>query len=289
MAHYGFDDDRLANSLNADETAQLLRRSTTARPVLSDDEPLRNGNVVSLTAGANGKESYVQMPNPLKGRTLDKGATLSFFVKRTDDNLWDALYGFVDGNVRLYMTGNLYTGFNDGAGNWLDINHPSAVTPGTLTTASWQHVAVVFQRTATSTSGGVSVYVDGTLKRNDSFNGQLATGTAVTTRQGFDYNRIVDLLSASPYLYLGYGSFWGSPDARFDEVMVYDRPLSLTEVMALRQMTDRVFTPASLTNAISSVQVSAPAEQRICDLQGRLVSCPQKGLYIINGKKIIIK
>ena len=290
LAHYGFDDTSLGNTFDDTQKAMLQRQGTTARPTLDDQEQLRNGSVVHVNFGANGKESYVTMPNPLKGQQLDNGATLAFYVKRADDNLWDALFGFVNGDARLYMTGNLYTGFNDGAGTWLDINHPSTVTPGTLATNRWQFVVVTFQRTATSATGGISVYVDGTLKRNDRFNGSL-NGQTVSTKQGFDYSRIVDHLAASPNLYLGYGSFWGSPDARFDDVMVFDRALSLTEVMALRQMTDRAFDFSSLASGIESVALSTQptTTTAVYDLQGRRVGLPSRGLYIINGKKIVIK
>ena len=125
-------------------------------------------------------------------------------------------------------------------------------------------------------------------KRNDRFNGSL-NGQTVTTKQGFDYNRIVDHLAASPNLYLGYGSFWGSPDARFDDVMVFDRALSLTEVMALRQMTDRVFDFSSMASGVASVMMPMPAPTAVYDLQGRRVGQPSRGLYIINSKKIVIK
>ncbi len=288
MAHYGFDDSGLKNTLDESQKALLLRQSTTTRPSLLSDEPLRNGSVVHLNPGANGKESYVSMPNPLKGQPLESGATIAFYVKRADNNLWDALFSFVNGNARLYLTGNVYAGYNDGEGTWLDINNPSTVTPGTLTTDRWQFVVVTFQRTATSTSGGITIYVDGSPKRNDRFNGSLGS-QSISNKQGFDYNRIVDHIAASPNIYLGYGSFWGSPDARFDDVMVFNRPLSLTEVMALRQMTDRAFDPASLTNAVQSVAVLQQRKGQIYDLQGRRVENPAKGLYIINGKKVFVK
>jgi len=291
LAHYGFDDsDNLTNTVNTAEQAQLLRKGTTLRPAIEDGDPLRNGSFVHLNAGANGKESYVSMPNPLYQRELTDGATLAFFVNRTDDNLWDGLYGFVNGNARLYMTGNLYTGFNDGAGNWLDVNHPNTVTTGALNPTHWHHVVVVFQRTATSSSGGITVYIDGSRKSSDRFSGELS-GKTITTKQGFDYNQIVNHLSASLELFLGYGSFWGSPDVRFDDVMVYDRPLSLTEVMGLRQMTDRVFSPSSLTNGIAAPSVALPTQPagQLRDLLGRPVQHPKKGLYILNGKKTIVK
>ena len=41
-------------------------------------------------------------------------------------------------------------------------------------------------------------------------------------------------------------------------------------------------------DGIESVNVNA-AEDNIYDLQGRQVAQPQKGLYIVNGKKVVIK
>ena len=289
LAHYGFDNEALSNTFDATQQAQLQRYGTTPLPTLSTDEPLRNGAVVHLSAGANGRESFVSMPNPLYAQTLDKGATLAFWVKRTDNNLWDALYAFASGTARLYMTGNLYTGYNDGAGNWLDINHPEAVQPTNLTVGKWHHVVVTFSPTATASTGGVMVYVDGNVKRSDTFNGEL-DGTAVTTKKAFEYERLLSLIAASQQLYLGRGSFWGSPDALFDDVMVYDRVLSLAEVMGLKQMVNRVFDATAFgPSAIETVYSAEPAADSCYDLQGRRVERPSKGLYIVNGKKVFIK
>ena len=297
VAHYGFDDEALANSLNSGEQAELLRQSTTKVPALEDGDALRNGRYVHLNSGNVNRESFVQMPNPLYGHQLDEGATLCFWLRRTDANLWGTLYGFTAGDARLFMTGNLYTGYNDGAGNWLDINHPDRVKTSELKTAQWQLVTVVFKRTATSSTGGVTVYVDGVQKRNDNFNGQLGDKT-ISTKAAFEYGRIVDLLTASPTLCLGKGSFWGTPDACFDDVIVYDQPLSLSQIIYLNQMMNRVFNFSSLSSGIEALHPSPftphpspftlhPAS--VFDMQGRHVSQPQKGLYIINGKKQIIR
>ena len=290
LAYYGFDNEPLANTLNTAQQAQLLQNGSTAVPTLNADDPLRNGQTVHLSAGANGKESYVSIPNPLFGQELADGATLAFWVKRIDNNLWDALYGFTTGNARLYMTGNLYTGFNDGAGHWLDINHPERVQPTNLSVGKWHHVVVTFSRTASAASGGVMVYIDGNVKSRDDFNGSL-DGTDVTTKRGFEYDRVVDLISSSEKLYLGYGSFWGSPNVSFDDVMLYDRALSYNEVMGLRQMVNRVF-DASVFDAsgIRTIHNDASIMQNgIYDLQGRRVERPTKGLYIVNGKKVFVK
>jgi arabinan endo-1,5-alpha-L-arabinosidase len=243
LAHYGFDNGDMHNTLNTADEAQLQRNGTTALPTTVNGDPLRNGSVLHLNFGANGSESYAVMPNPLYGQALENGATISFYVKRTDNNLWDTLFGLVDGNARLYMTGNLYIGFNNNAGKWLDINHPTSVQPTQLTVNRWHLVTITFSRTASRT-GGINIYVDGT-KSTDRYNGEL-NGKTVTAKADFDYEAIVDHLAACQQLWFGRGSFWGSADAMYDHVMVHDHVLKTAEVLALYQMTNRVFDPATL-------------------------------------------
>jgi len=291
LAHYGFDDADLTNTLNSGEKAQLLRKSTTAVPKTEEGDPLRNGNVVHTNFGANGKESYVSMPNPLFGKSLENGATISFWVKRTDDNLWDALLGMSDGTGKLFLTGNLYMGYNAGDDkNWLDINHPNTVQPTDLKVGRWSLVTITFLRSVTSTAGGVTIYVNGSKKSGDRYNGQL-NGVAKTTKQSYDYNLLVNMLAACPELYLGNGSFWGSADARFDDVMIYDRELKSSEVLALNQMINRVFDASSLTNGIEQITITPADVDAVYDLGGRKMINNElrKGLYIKSGKKVIVR
>jgi arabinan endo-1,5-alpha-L-arabinosidase len=287
VAHYGFDDGSLANTFNADEMAQFLRKGATKAPSLYDDDPLRNGGYVRLSAGANKKESYVAIPNPLYGKELADGATLAFWVRRTDANLWDALCGFEGGDAHLYTTGNLYTGYNDGHGNWIDINHPETVATTNLTVGHWHQLTIIYSRQA---SRGITMYVDGVAHSNDRINGEQG-GKKVSTKSAFDYNAIVDLIASSPMLYLGNGSFWGSPDASFDDVIVYDRAFTRsTEATALYQMMDRVFSFSSLTNGIGATLMNNDQIIKdVYDLQGRKVlpTALKKGIYIINGKKTV--
>ena len=287
LAHYEFDDEELTNKLNKSEKAVLKHNSTTASPIVDDTEQLRNGNTVHLNFGANGKESYVSMPNPLKGKDLSNGATISFFVKRTDDNLWDALLGMSDGTQRLYLTGNLYAGFNDGNGNYIDINHPETVKTDKLQPGKWNMVTITFSRTVNSTSGGITIYVNGN-KNTDKYKESL-NGKEATTKQGFDYNLILDLMASCDELYLGNGSFWGSADARFDDVMVYDRALSYVEVMALQQMTDRSNINSKTDGILENVTIEKCKNENVYDLQGRRIENPRNGLYIKNGKKILVR
>jgi arabinan endo-1,5-alpha-L-arabinosidase len=296
VAHYTFDDAELSNSLNNNEKAQLLRKSTTALPTVDNEEPLRNGNTVHLNFGANGKESYVSMPNPLKGKELANGATISFFVKRNDNSLWDALFGMTAEKARLFMTGNLYMGYNDGQtasgavyNNWIDINHPNTVETGKLMVGQWNLVTITFSRTVTSSSGGVTIYING-VKTTDKYKSSL-NGTEATSKQAFDYNLIVDHIAACNEFCLGNGSFWGSANVRIDDVTIHDRALSLLEVMMLSQIMDRS-DKSYEADGIKEIGMGQPVAndyQRVYDLQGRCVQTVKPGLYIKNGKKIFVK
>ena len=293
MAYYGFDDDALANAMDNSQKASLGANGTNKKPSLQKNAALRNGKVVKLEFGANGNESFVAMPNPLLGQELKDGATISFWVNRSTENDWDALFGLTDGTARLYMTGRTYVGYNNGkAGNescWLDINHPTAENiPNNITVGKWHLVTLVFNRTAE-----VALYIDGKKMDFTKWNGSL-NGKAISTATGFDYGLMVDLMSSASEICLGKGSFWGSAEASFDDVIIYNRPLSATEVLALSRMENRVFDFNTWATGIEEITPDSPASpalapNAIYDLQGRRINGkPTKGLYIIGGKKVAL-
>ena len=294
LAHYGFDDAALSNTYKTSEHAVLKRNGSTPLPeILNDELEIRTEKVVQLNFGAAGAESYVEVNNPLYGQDLADGATLSFWVRRLDDsNLWDALFGFYNPTTgaRLYMTGNCYTGYNSNTGNWLDINHPSTVTPTYLNGTRWHLVTVVFSR---SKYTGHTLYIDGTLRSNsDKVSGQL-DGTDITMKYRFDINLIVDHIASCEKLYLGYGSFWGSAPACFDDVIIYNRALSKDEVGALTTMENRVYRFSDVVTGISQMSTSTAqpvAADQLYDMSGRRITGkPAKGMYIRSGRKVIIK
>ncbi len=239
VAHYGFDDDALANSLNDRQTAQLLAAGDNTAPALETIDS-RGSQYVHLNFGTNGNESYVAMPNPLNGLALDDGATISFWVKRLDGNAWDAIFGFTHGNARLYMTGNSYIGYNGWDGYWIDLNHPGAVISNDIAIGQWQQVTLTVARS------GLTLYVNGAQVPFATFAGQMA-GSDVASLSAFECGRIVDFLTTADGFYLGRGSFWGSDPALIDDVIVYHRPLSATEVLSLYSQSVQGFDFASLT------------------------------------------
>ncbi|MBR1484712.1 MAG: family 43 glycosylhydrolase [Prevotella sp.] len=287
VAHYGFDTEELTNTLDGTQQAQLKRNSTTAAPVLADNEPMRVGKVVHLNFGANGKESYVEMPNPLKGKDLTEGATISFWVKRTDANLWDALFGVTDGTAHFYITGNSYVGFNNGDGdqNWIDLNHPSAIESDNITVGQWRLV------TLTVASNAITLYVNGMRKAFSKVSGK-AGDSDISSATAFNYQLALDLLSKADVICLGNGSFWGSANALFDDVIVYSRALKAADVLSLNRVENRVFDFGNITpDGISDVSASeAAATNAACfNLQGVKVASPKRGLYIVGGRKVVVR
>ena len=81
----------------------------------------------------------------------------------------------------------------------------------------------------------IALYVNGAPKTFATCNGEMA-GSAITRVEDFDYGHIVDLLASADEFYLGRGSFWGSAPAAFDDVIVYNRPLSADEAYSLYMM-----------------------------------------------------
>jgi arabinan endo-1,5-alpha-L-arabinosidase len=289
VAHYGFDSTVVLNSVNNTERAILLKTGTNSRPTLQDDA-FRNGKILHLTPGGSDNACYVQMPNPLYNTTIADGITLSFWVKRTDNNVWDDLFSFYNATdkSRLYMTGNTYVGYNNNTGNWIDINHTTNYKKENISVGKWHMVTITIGRKA---SNGVKVYIDGIRINDYVYNGSL-NGKTISSGTAYDYNLLVNHIANCSKLYLGYGSFWGTPDVYMDEVILYDRILAVSEILALRQIMNRVYDigqAANIEETIMETPALLPTDQTIYDLSGRPVENPVKGIYIRNGKKFIVK
>jgi len=116
------------------------------------------------------------------------------------------------------------------------------------------------------------------------------------TASEFDRSKVLNAIPTLRYFYLGSGSFWGSADAYFDDLMIYDRSLSADDVKGLYTLLTRV-NPFDDGTIVGIDQVSAdepaaaesPAREGVYDLMGRKVMNPRQGLYIMNGKKVWVK
>ena len=291
LAYYDFNAAPFVNAMNTAQTATLESAGTALAPATESDHE-RMGSFVHQWFGINGNESFTEIENPLQGATMS-GFSLAFWVKRSDDNLWDALFGMVNSvtGARLYMTGNTYIGFNNNAGNWIDMNYPNDVVTDNIGVGQWHFVTL-----SVSATDGISLYVDGKQKAISTANGSL-NGNAISSASSFDASLLVELASQCPTLWLGKGSFWGSADACFDDLFVFDRALTATDAAALNTLENRVydFRPqATLPTAIHTdgMATRTNGQNTIFDLQGRQLDTSKrtaKGIYIVNGKKTVIK
>ncbi len=288
VAYYCFDQLPVTNAFDSTQVARLKNQTGASAPVLQSDRE-RSGKFVHTSFGASGRASYVQMVNPLYAATLDDGFTVSYWAKLTDENLWDCLFSFYNSlsQVRLYTTGNLYVGYNNNAGNWIDLNHPSSVATGYVTPGKWVLVTMTVSRTE-----GVKLYVDG-VQKNISVAAGAQNGTDIGSAAAFDYNEVVDFAAACPNMYIGYGSFWGSADASFDDLLVFDRVLTRTDVRGLNMAENRVHDFAPTGIAVVTDGRRAAASGKVYNLQGQCVgqslSGLRPGIYIWQGRKYVVK
>ncbi len=289
VAYYNFDENPTKNVFNEDQRAAYRRESSTTAPTLETDYA-RFGQVCHQYAGAKGASSYTRIANPLNGAENLDGFTVSLWVKRADtsDN-YNAFWGFFGStNIsteapRLYFTGNSYLGFNDNTGNWFDVNNPETKVVSQIDKNKWRLITVTYSK-----ENGYVLYRDGSKYLNLNMK---YTGSAEA--DAFDWSLVTDFVTSTEFFYLGAGSFWGSAEACFDDLMIYNRALSADDVESLYTELSRVnkFNDGTITGIedIVAEDYAPKTAQGIYDMMGRRVVNPTKGIYIVNGKKVLYK
>lgn len=291
LAYYNFDEKPAYNMLNEEQFVSYGHLGTSTQDPSLETDHARFGQVVHQYAGAKDNNSLSRMPNPLFGETHLQGFTVSLWVKRLDDtDDYNALWGFFNSRsvtaegARLYLTGNSYIGFNDNQGNWFDINHPNTKRINKIKKDKWHLATLTFSKET-----GCTFYLDGVKYLTSQMN---HTGSA--DESTFNRDLVLDFVSTAKYFYLGAGSFWGSAEALFDDLMIYNRPLSADDVKGLHTMLNRVNsfndgTIVGVHDLTLPTQSSPISMQGMFDLMGRPVAQPSKGLYIVNGRKVLFK
>ena len=300
LAYYNFDEQPVANVLNTTETATFKHTTEATRPKLDTDR-MRNGQVLRQYSGTSDiRFSYTEMANPLYGQELADGATIAFWIRPNDQNLWNGIWAFYDVSqrTRFFMTPNAYFGYNNGT-DYVDINYADRAT-NYITSKQWNHVVVTL-----SPSAGITVYVNASVKSNSSYTykGSIG-GTDITKKAQVDFQTILNFIRLCPKLYLGYGSFWTSADMLFDDLMIYNRVLTAKDIRGLYMLANRVYDFADdLTSDIETIDNSPSTAHKatgdVYDLSGRKVAdndqLPvenrklKKGIYISGGRKVIVR
>ncbi len=302
--YYDFDAKPLTNAYATSQQATLARLRTTAVPVLEQDLA-RFGQVVHTYAGEASANSYVRMPNPLLGQDLSQGFTVSLWVRRDDasdyaSTIWsftDRLGQLATVSQRLWLSVGTAIGFTNGTDSFVAneaATEAAAQAADRIPAAEWALVTLT-----ASAADGVTLYIDGVRKAHITFTSTAGTATtAVAAARLFDYEKVMDMVASAQYFQLGVGAGASSPEASYDDLLIYRRALSANDVRALSTLLNRVndFTPAG-TNDIAGVEPEAPhaaANAHCYDLAGRRVgsratAASRKGIYIIGGRKVVVR
>jgi arabinan endo-1,5-alpha-L-arabinosidase len=236
VAYYNFDESPTLNVVNEEQKVTYGRSNSSGKvPTLETDYD-RFGQVCHQYFAAIGSNSYSRIDNPLLGHDDLEGFSVSLWVKRADQNNYDALWSFFGSTLsratgeRLFLTGNSYIGYNDNQDNWFDVNHPETKTVSNIAVGEWSLVTFTYSKT-----NGYNLYVNGTkyLSTNLQYRGSVE-------KNEFDRSLVTKFASSAKYFYLGLGSFWGSADACFDDLAIYSRELEAADVRGLYTLFNRV-------------------------------------------------
>ncbi len=221
-ALYDFENG-VVNQKNNSQSGILTYQGSAKTPVLQTNAD-RISNVLHLYATNEGSHDYAELPNPLQGKNVTS-ATVSMWVQDFNSNVFAELWSFFDGDKnRLFLTKNIFLGYNDGNDHWFDCNNGSTPT-NALQNGQWTYVTVSFGKTA------FSIYLNGVL---------TYTKTQNAAFSGSQYDeemaqRVLNLVNSSSKFYLGYGGFWRTAEANIDNVRIYSKSLAGQEVTKLYQ------------------------------------------------------
>ncbi len=298
VAYYDFDESPTINQYNVDDDISYGRWNSGTKPALVDDWD-RIGQVAHFYYGASKNNSYGRMTNPLYGATDLEGFTISAWIKRTDNNATDAIWGFTSASsytsssttsARFWLTGNSYISYTDGKDTWFKINDPDQVTSSNIPVGEWALVTI-----AVGPDNGIRLYVSNSQKTINSSN--ISASNGATRASALPIDELLESITNAKYLYLGNGSDGGSADFLIDDLIIYDRELSSSDARTLYTMETRVsdFTIGEGGTAVEEIAASPESgnvggkyANGIYDLTGRRISKPTKsGIYIENGKKVL--
>lgn len=216
----------------------------------------------ALMLTTNSATRFVQLPATIANH---RQLSIATWVNMRATTIWQRIFDFGnDTDHYVFLTNNSDTGNmrvaikNAGSEQVLDI-------PVSLKSGQWYHLAVTFSDDV------VTVYVDGQA---------VASSTDITIRPA-DFKPIFN--------YIGRSQFTNDPMLRayIDDFRIYNYPLAADEVAAIYGLTDGI-------EEVKNEEVRN--EKLIFDLSGRQIvngkssnSKLTRGIYIINGKKVLVK
>ncbi len=218
-------DGTFVNSLNSNQSGEIVtvEAQTTPSGFESDaDRGLVWHQQEGWTGNANGW-AYARFDNPLKGKTVENGVSVSMWINPPVLNWWDQIFVLNDGTSKFWFNAIGYLGYN-GAGGWFDCQQNNV--ENALEAGKWTFVTINI------TSTGFQVYYNGELKFDKDNNGAYAGDLA-------DFNNILNMFTNSNSFYLGYESWWKAAPALVDDIFLMTRPITESEAKSLYADTKR--------------------------------------------------
>lgn len=304
VAYYDFEQTVGATVNQIDETQKMTFSKGTngTKPTLEKGNGREKQFVFIYEGETTAKSSYTYCPNPLQGKDLKDGFSVSLWVLLNGDDtsqrtlpIWsitDKRANMSNLKQTLYFTPNVMVGFTT-EDDYFYANKPAdenANGTGYMSNFEWRFV------TFTCDSTGIATYINGVKKALKSFESSAGTATSPSKAAVmFDYAKVLDMVSSAEFLQLGLGvKGLGSPNFAADDLMVHQKALSSSEAATLNRLATRV---TDFTSGIFAVPFSvntfsgAVSDGVIRDLSGRRVAAKDfrslpAGIYIVNGRKI---
>jgi hypothetical protein len=209
LIHYWAMDDNPASGTLVDSAGSANCTIANGTPT-SVSGP--NGNAINF---ANGPRAECGVLSDLNGLTT---MTVSAWLKRNATSALVSIGSTADQNnqitINFWQNGVLYTGVaKNGNGNYDDVYK-------TLNDTSWHHIVMVYDGTQGTDTNRIKTYIDGTLATGLTYDGARPAAVETQTKQ----------------FQIGSNHLGGNPgpdNGQIDDVRIYNRALSASEVMSL--------------------------------------------------------
>ncbi len=224
VGYYKLDND-FTNALNTDQSGELITVVPQATPSDFIEDPVR-GTVWFQQEGWNDHANgwaYTRFDNPLKGKTVEEGVSVSLWLNPPVLNWWDQIFVLNDGVSKFWFNAIGYLGYN-GEGGWFDCHNSN--TDNALTVDEWTLVTINLTYT------GFEVYYNGELKFDKENNAAYAGDLE-------DFGNVVSMLTSSDDFMLGGESWWRAAPALIDEIYLCASPLTEEQAAALYNATKK--------------------------------------------------
>ena len=306
VAYYDFDEKPTYNHYKFNDgdydRVTYNKFGTDATAAFQESDYERDGSYVHVLQGESKANSYARIPNPLLENDTLKGVTISAWVKRAEKDVKGDLWGFYNATSassttsgKFFLSGNAAIGYDDAKDNWMKINalDEKETVYDVIPVGEWAYVTLTMGE-----QNGIRLYVNGSNKvlKTISSSYEMSGSTVNSKTKTLPLEEMAKMLTTQKYFYLGHGSGNGSANACFDNLVIYARELSTSEVSTLNKVNNRVFdlaqgeggTTGITSPTLPDMEDSNMANRGMFDLSGRKMNNITKhGIYIVNGKKVV--